>query len=796
MLKRGLLQSGFAPFIVLILLLGMQGPSARADDGLDFTRATVVVRGKSAPLPERSAAVVLTEEVAKRANVQWGVATDWPKDGAVIVVTSGKGPKIQGKPIPSQAITTKPEGYGIATDASNAAQPVLWISGADPRGALFGVGRVLRALECFPSSVRLSEPLNLTSAPRYAIRGHQLGYRAQANSYDAWSVEQFDQYIRELAFFGTNSIEGIPFQDDKRQTVNPYPRAKMNVDISRICEKYGLDYWVWAPADFDLSNAKLRTDALAKYTQLFKDCPRMDAVFFPGGDPGNNPVSLVIPYLEDLAKALGKYHPGAKIWPSLQGFDGHEQDAFYNWLNKTQPKWIGGLTAGPSSPPMPETRERLPKQYGLRDYPDITHSVRCQFPVPWLDPAIAYTLGRECINPRPSFFAKIIRDVEPFGNGFISYSDGCHDDVNKIVWSALTWEPSADVTTVLTEYARVYFGADVAENAAAGILNLERDFEGSLAANGGVDAGFALWSGLEKQAPELKGNWRWQMCLLRAYYDMYLRHRLLYEAGLENEANAAMLTARTVGAGKAMDDALAILKRAESNRIRPELPKRVAELCDDLFKTIGLQTSVEKYKASDAQRGAVLDYVEYPLNNRWWLEDEIAKVRAMATEDEKCARLTTLATWENPGPGSYYDSVGNVAKTPHQVRGEELSGPILDMDHTPVPGFMWWDKGMRRVRQSWICGMDWPKALKYAGIDPSADYVIRTTGTRDCFVRVNGVRVAPTADGKEVGDVKEFPIPRRLYHTGEITLTFDPPFEPHLNWRVQSRLTEVWLIKK
>jgi hypothetical protein len=54
----------------------------------------------------------------------------------------------------------------------------------------------------------------------------------------------------------------------------------------------------------------------------------------------------------------------------------------------------------------------------------------------------------------------------------------------------------------------------------------------------------------------------------------------------------------------------------------------------------------------------------------------------------------------------------------------------------------------------------------------------------------------PTLDGRQIGEVKEFPVPRGLYRDGSITLTFDPTFEPSLNWRVQSRLTEVWLIRK
>ena len=41
----------------------------------------------------------------------------------------------------------------------------------------------------------MSAPLSRQTSPEYSIRGHQLGYRATANSYDAWSVEQYERYI-------------------------------------------------------------------------------------------------------------------------------------------------------------------------------------------------------------------------------------------------------------------------------------------------------------------------------------------------------------------------------------------------------------------------------------------------------------------------------------------------------------------------------------------------------------------------------------------------------------------------
>ncbi len=97
---------------------------------------------------------------------------------------------------------------------------VVWIHGADSRGALFGVGQLLRSLNWAKSSASIPRDLDIATAPAQPIRGHQLGYRATANSYDGWDDKQFEQYIRELALFGANSVEGIPFHDDRKKSAH------------------------------------------------------------------------------------------------------------------------------------------------------------------------------------------------------------------------------------------------------------------------------------------------------------------------------------------------------------------------------------------------------------------------------------------------------------------------------------------------------------------------------------------------------------------------------------------------
>ncbi len=43
---------------------------------------------------------------------------------------------------------------------------------------------------------------------------------------------------------------------------------------------------------------------------------------------------------------------------------------------------------------------------------------------------------------------------------------------------------------------------------------------------------------------------------------------------------------------------------------------------------------------------------------------------------------------------------------------------------------------------------------------------------------------------------KEFPLPKNLIKEGKLNISFDKPDEEHLNWRKQSRVTDVWILKQ
>lgn len=748
-----------------------------------------------------SAIQILVEEIKNRTQVTLKTSAEFLSDSNYVLVTDinslkksnifKKYMKLLGKEIEQ----LKPEGFTIISEEVQGKYRI-WVIGKDKRGVLFGVGKLLRIMKYNKSSLKIEIPLSIIESPISPIRGHQLGYRAQANSYDAWDIKQYDQYIRELTFFGVNSIENIPFQDERPAPLMPVSRREMNRAMSEICKKYGLDYWIWTPADFDLNDKEKREVMLRKHEELYKDCPELTGVFFPGGDPGDNPPDLVLPFLEDLSKLLIPIHPNAKIWLSLQGFSIVQAGFVFDYIKNKKPQWLGGLCEGPSSPPIAYLRQNLLREYKLRMYPDITHNKLCQYPVPWWDIAFSSVIGREGINPRPVQYAYIHNWFQPYCDGYITYSDGIHDDVNKVIWSAMGWNPQQDVRDVLMEYCNVFFDSEIAELSAEGVLALENNWRGSVVDNGAIEGTLKLWQELEQKAPKLQNNWRWQMCLVRAYYDAYIRRKIIYEQRLEEKTNQILQGVEEVGAEKAMQEAMDILNKAVTEPVATDLKEKIVSLYDALFKSIGLQSSVEKYQASGGERGASLDYIDIPLNNRWWLEDQFQQIQQLSSEEEKVKQLKTIALWEKPGYGSFYDDVGNTAKSPHIKRCEiHYTNPAEEAWQEPT---LWWfDNGKSRKRISWLSSLEHGEAM-YQGLDPDAQYRLRITGFGRPKIEVDGERINNSDEkGIELGEFKEYMVPSQSFQDREIIVKWTLPIEDlKKNWRQQSRICEIWLLKQ
>jgi hypothetical protein len=725
-----------------LLLAALIAPAA----ALDLTNATVVTP-PTLTAPENKAIALLIDEVDRRSGIRWEIAAD---AAATIEIQRATGPA---------------EGYRIQT-----AGHTVTIAGNDAHGILFGIGRLLRELRIARGSIQLPDNFAESSAPRYRLRGHQLGYRPKSNTYDAWSVPVFEQYIRDLAVFGSNAIEIIPPRsDDAADSPHfPLPPMRMMIELSRLLAAYGLDVWIWYPAmDRDYTDPATVESALREWGGIFRQLPRIDAVFVPGGDPGHTAPRPLMDLLAKETEVLHRYHPHAQMWVSPQSFNQAWLDEFLSILRDQQPAWLTGVVFGPQNRmPLPELRAAVPARYPIRHYPDITHNIQCQFPVPDWDPAFALTEGRESINPRPLEEARIFRLFEPATIGFISYSEGSNDDVNKFVWSALGWNPDQDVTEILRQYSRYFIGDAFTESFAQGLLAIERNWHGPLAANSGVDDTLAQFQAMEHAAPPpVLRNWRFQQALYRAYYDAYTRTRLLHETALEDEAMRKLRESRETAA------AAAILDRAVREPVAPAWHARIFELAEALFQSIGMQLSVPRYKAIGVDRGATLDTLDVPLNNRLWMES---------------APIDTILNWTDPGHGGFYDDLGDPARQPHLVRGS------VSLEYRPHWPRSWWT-----YAESFY---DEPLQMRYTGLDRTVQYRVRVVYAGDSPGRkirlvAGPLEIHPLMPKPQPVRPIEFDIPRAATAQGELNLSWYREAGLGGNGR-GCEVAEVWLMKK
>jgi hypothetical protein len=576
------------------------------------------------------------------------------------------------------------------------------------------------------------------------------------------------------------------------------PPLEMMERLSAIIDSYGLDVWIWYPnMGKDYGDEPTVRAELAEREEIFRRLKRIDHVFVPGGDPGDLSMEALFPWLGRVAAVLHKYHPRAKIWVSPQGFQASDRrrlGVFCRNVND-KPAWLGGVVYGPwISVPLPELRAAIAPEIAIRNYPDITHSVVCQYPVPNWDLAFALTLHRECYNPRPLAMKAIHNRFARYACGSLCYSEGINDDVNKFVWLDQDWDPTTPVAETLRQYARLFIDPDFGDELAQGYLAEERNWEGPLAVNPQVDVTLRQWRDLENAvSPATRENYRFQMGLLRAYYDAYVQRRLIHETELEAQAMDVLRTQSAQGSFAALEKAEAILGRADTEPVAADWKQKCEALSDALFAKIGSQLTVKKHGAQHRTRGAFMDGIDEPLNDAAWLRAEFRRVREIADEPARLAAVDRIVNRTNPGPGGFYDSLGTAAgerrivnSVPWAEDPGTLKSPRTDFPYNlELPGHRDVPLAWRKQKATIF---DTPLRIAYDQLDPQAAYSLRVVYagefTKPSSLVANDAYLihGPLHGARPL--VLEFPIPPQATAAGHLELAWHG-----------GGVAEVWLIR-
>ncbi|MBR2837813.1 MAG: hypothetical protein IKE55_03435 [Kiritimatiellae bacterium] len=303
------------------------------------------------------------------------------------------------------------------------------------------------------------------------------------------------------------------------------PKGSRGADAYNVCpEKPGaLDYLL-----------KIRQAANDKTKHL----PVSGVVYWPF-DEGGCACEKCAPWggrgyvklIERFSKLNEKTYPDVKHIVSTWFFRDDDWEAFYGYLKNQD--WIDALVidAHRDFPRYP-LEHPLPKDIPVITFPEISMWGR----FPW---------GGTGANPLPARFERLYRQCEAIVSGFMLYSEGIYEDVNKIVINGLYVNPKATHDDVLREYARwelpgcderdfVALCAKLEENYETQSMNKVRGrkgyrmsrFLGEMSAEeqtrrvAVAREAVALADRIDGMIlPQMRRNWRWRQIYLRAKID-------------------------------------------------------------------------------------------------------------------------------------------------------------------------------------------------------------------------------------------------------------------------------------
>jgi hypothetical protein len=251
-----------------------------------------------------------------------------------------------------------------------------------------------------------------------------------------------------------------------------------------------------------------------------------------------------------------------------------------------------------------------------------------------------------------------------------------------------------------------------------------------------------------------------------------------------------------------LEEARSILQQTLIQSPAGSLRGRVLELGEALFQSIRMQLAVDRYQGEAVVRGTNLDTLDYPVSDAPWLLVKISEITREPDMAKQLAAIQALLSRTDPGPGGFYDELGNVANRRHLLLGE---GAEQDPEFraTPLTGFRYPDRLGSRAPLAWKRWaeslFDAPLRMRYTGLDPRARYRLRVVYSGDQpkrkmrLVANEHFEIHPYVERPWPPVPQEFDVPGGATAAGELNLAWTR--EPGLGGDGRGcQVSEVWLM--
>jgi len=204
-----------------------------------------------------------------------------------------------------------------------------------------------------------------------------------------------------------------------------------------------------------------------------------------------------------------------------------------------------------------------------------------------------------------------------------------------------------------------------------------------------------------------------------------------------------------------------------------------------------------------------MDYIDTPLNNVIWFLSQFEKIRQIEDEQARLAAIDKLLNRDNPGPGGFYDNLGQSVDTPRLAEypaWEEDPGSL----RSPRVSFGAGLRGQEWIHTVQAKGFDgsaipleWmnqittlyetPLSVVYENLDPNSSYILRVayTGRFRARIQLKADDKFQIHEMRETGTipVSEYPVPNEATRDGRLKLTWTCP-----EGQRGAQVAELWLI--
>ncbi len=462
-----------------------------------------------------------------------------------------------------------PESF-VITDG---AEGRIRIVGHDERGVLYGAGQLLRTSRYGPGVFTPSHWRG-SSRPEKPIRGIYFATHFY-NYYQNAPLDEVERYVEELALWGMNTLQvwydmhhfngfddpdAVAFRLRLRRIMEAAKRVGMDIALLVI----GNEAYANSPvelralpgdgrgASYDMSVCPASSDGmgyilgiLGKYFDWVGDLSPTYVTLWPY-DQGGCACDKCRPWgsrgfvrcVDAVGELARRKLPGVKVIFSTWDFDAGEWQEAAPLLRK-RPDMADSLMMENHVIPATFTSYPAPLEEGAAlgkpviGFPEI--SMEGMFP--W---------GGFGANPQPQRFHDQWQANRVFLSGGFPYSEGLFEDMNKVLWIQLYWNPAASVQEILSHYIAYEFSPDAVEAVSGVIRTLERnhhfrwwpgELEGTDIPAGwfpskgsvpqtdpGAEEAYATMQGVDATLPAwARLSWRWRILFLRSLLDSELK---------------------------------------------------------------------------------------------------------------------------------------------------------------------------------------------------------------------------------------------------------------------------------